>query len=175
MPSTVPVRRLIAAYIPILALVGIEGKMFKPMGITVILALVGALLLSMTLIPALCAFFLRVRSERENPVVERLSHAYEPALKWAMSHRYATVGGALVFVVLCTSLFSRLGSEFIPELDEGAMAIQLGYPPSMSLEKAIEPFRHDPYRWTEVSPTLEDVFIHLMRDAAGGHTVDEAA
>lgn len=129
---------IIAAYIPILSLVGIEGKMFKPMGLTVILALVGALILSMTLIPALCAFFLRVRRERENPVVERLTHAYEPALRWAMGHRYATVGGALLFFVFCASLFPRLGSEFIPDLDEGAMAIQLGYPPSMSLEKAIE-------------------------------------
>jgi cobalt-zinc-cadmium resistance protein CzcA len=129
---------IIAAYIPILALVGMEGRMFRPMGFTVILALVGALLLSMTLIPALCAFFLRVRTERENPIVDRLTHAYEPALKWAMRKRWITVGGAIVFFCFSVSLFPRLGSEFIPELDEGAMAIQLGYPPSISLEKAIE-------------------------------------
>jgi len=129
---------IIAAYIPILALVGIEVKMFKPMGITVILALVGALILSMTLIPALCAFFLRVREEKRNKPLEWLAHAYRPALEGAMRHRYATAGGALVFFVLCASLFPRLGSEFIPDLDEGAAAIQLGYPPSISLEKAIE-------------------------------------
>ena len=129
---------IIAAYIPILALVGIEGKMFKPMGITVILALVGALILSMTLIPALCAFFLRVKSERENPVVEKLSHWYEPLLKVAMRWRVATVSAALAFFVACAALFPALGSEFIPQLDEGGMAIQIGYPPSMSLEKAVE-------------------------------------
>jgi heavy metal efflux system protein len=129
---------IIAAYIPILSLVGIEGKMFRPMGFTVILALVGALLLSMTLIPALCAFFLRVREEKENPVLERFSHSYEPALRWSMRNRFATVGGALTFFVLCVALFPLLGSEFIPELDEGAVAIQAGYPPSMSLEKAVE-------------------------------------
>jgi cobalt-zinc-cadmium resistance protein CzcA len=129
---------IIAAYLPILTLVGIEGKMFRPMGLTVILALVGALLLSMTLVPALCAFFLRVRHERENPVVERLSRVYEPALKAAMRQRYATVGGALVFFVVCASLFSRLGSEFIPELDEGAVAINVFNPPSISLEKSVD-------------------------------------
>jgi heavy metal efflux system protein len=137
-PSLFGVIIILAAYLPILSLVGIEGKMFRPMGLTVILALVGALILSLTLIPALCACFLRVRAEKENPVLERLTHAYEPALKWAMRRRLVTAGGALVFFVLCASLFPLLGSEFIPELDEGAMAIQAGYPPSMSLEKAIE-------------------------------------
>jgi cobalt-zinc-cadmium resistance protein CzcA len=137
-PSIFGIIIILAAYLPILSLVGIEGKMFRPMGFTVVLALVGALILSMTLIPALCAFFLRVRQERENLVMERLTHAYEPALKWAMRRRWLTAGGAILFFVGCASLFPRLGSEFIPELDEGAMAIQVGYPPSMSLEKAIE-------------------------------------
>jgi heavy metal efflux system protein len=129
---------IIAAYIPILALVGIEGKMFRPMGFTVILALTGALLLSMTLIPALCAYFLRVKSERENPVMARLTRWYEPALEGAMRYRYPTVGGALAFLVVCGVLFTRLGQEFIPVLAEGAVAVQVTYPPSMSLEKAIE-------------------------------------
>jgi len=129
---------IIAAYLPILALVGVEGKMFRPMGLTVILALTGALLLSMTLVPALCALFLRVKTERENPVLVKTAHRYEPALKWAVAHRYPVVGGALVFFIGCALLFPRLGSEFIPRLDEGSLAIQAGYPPSMSLETAIE-------------------------------------
>src|SRR5713226_9056994 len=77
-PSLFGVIIILAAYLPIITLSGIEGKMFRPMGLTVILALVGALILSITLIPALCAFFLRVREERANPVLERLAHAYEP-------------------------------------------------------------------------------------------------
>jgi cobalt-zinc-cadmium resistance protein CzcA len=145
---------IIAAYLPILTLSGIEGKMFRPMGLTVIMALLGALLLSLTLIPALCTFFLRVRPERENPGrgeplwggrapgrsgwMERLSHAYGPALQWAMRHRYVMVGGALLFVLLCASLFPRLGSEFIPELDEGAIGIEARFAPSISLEAVIE-------------------------------------
>jgi len=129
---------IIASYIPILAFTGIEGKMFRPMGITVILALTGALILSMTLTPALCAYFLKVKEEKENPVLHKLAQWYEPLLKRAMQRRLAVVGGALAFFLVCASLVPRLGFEFIPELDEGAMAIQVGYPPSMSLEKAIE-------------------------------------
>jgi cobalt-zinc-cadmium resistance protein CzcA len=129
---------IIAAYLPVLSLVGIEGKMFRPMGVTVILALVGALLLSLTLIPALCALFLRVRQERENPVVERIGHIYKPVLKAAMRFRWITVGAAVTFFVFCAALFPRLGSEFLPSLDEGAINIQPVYPPSISLDKAIE-------------------------------------
>ncbi len=129
---------IIAAYLPILALVGVEGKMFRPMGLTVIMALVGALILSFTLIPALCAQFLRVKRERHNPVLEWLTPRYGRGLERAMGARWITVGGAAVFVLLCLSLVPRLGSEFIPELDEGALAIQSGYPPSMSLETVVE-------------------------------------
>ncbi len=128
---------IIAAYIPILTLQGVEGKMFRPMGQTVIMALGGATLLSLTLIPALCAFFLKVREEKENPVVERIQHGYAPALRWSMHHRALTVGTALIFLALCLSLFPRLGSEFIPELDENAIGLEVTYPPSISLEEVV--------------------------------------
>lgn len=137
-PSLFGVGIIVAAYLPILTLQGIEGKMFRPMGITVIMALLGAMILSVTLIPALCAYFLRVNSEKENYVLNKVAGRYEPSLRWAMNHRVLTTLGALVFFVACASLFPRLGSEFIPRLDEGALAIQTGYPPSMSLEKAVE-------------------------------------
>ena len=127
---------IIAAYLPILSLVGIEGKMFKPMGLVVIMALIGALILSMTVIPALCAYFLNVTPERESPVVKVASKFYAPSLRWTLNHRWPVVGGAVVFIALCASLFPRLGSEFIPQLDEGSLAIQIGYPPSMSIEYA---------------------------------------
>jgi cobalt-zinc-cadmium resistance protein CzcA len=129
---------IIAAYLPILSLVGIEGKMFRPMGLTVIMALAGAMLLSMTLVPALCAYFLKAKEEKESPIVRVAAKGYAPALQWAIGHRVPVVGAALVFFLACASLFPRLGSEFIPQLDEGALAIQSGYPPSMSLETAIE-------------------------------------
>ena len=129
---------IIAAYLPILSLVGIEGKMFKPMGMTVILALVGAMILSFTLIPALCAYFLKIKSEKESPIVRVAAKGYEPSLKWALNHRWPVVGSAVVFFALCASLFGRLGSEFLPVLNEGSIAIGAGYPPSMSIETAVE-------------------------------------
>ena len=144
--GTIEVRRasqfgemvIIAAYIPILSLVGVEGKMFRPMGLTVLFALIGALLLSLTLIPALCAYFLRDGSDRENPVVAWLQRLYLPVLRLAVRFRYATVGGALVLFVASLSLFPRLGSEFLPKLDEGAIAINPGYLPGISVDMAIE-------------------------------------
>jgi cobalt-zinc-cadmium resistance protein CzcA len=101
-----------------------EGKMFKPMAFTVILALSGALLLSLTLIPALCALFLKDRhEERENRIVAFLKRVYEPVLRIAIRYRIATVSAALAFFAVCLALFPLLGSEFLPELDEGAVAV----------------------------------------------------
>lgn len=129
---------IIAAYIPILSLSGVEGKMFRPMGFVVIFALIGALILSLTLIPALSALFLRARRESPNIVLSKASILYEHTLKWAMDHRYVTVGGALVFFVVCATLFRFLGSEFIPKLEEGAILIEVRYPTSISLNEAIQ-------------------------------------
>ncbi|MBI3946017.1 MAG: efflux RND transporter permease subunit [Armatimonadetes bacterium] len=129
---------IIAAYIPVLSLIGVEGRMFRPMAFTVIFALVGALVLSLTLIPALCAFFLKEGSDRENPIVEWLQHRYLPLLRKAIRLRFATVGGALVLFVFAASLFPRLGSEFIPKLDEGAICINPGYLPGISVDTAIQ-------------------------------------
>lgn len=144
--GTVEVRRasqfgemiIIAAYIPVLALVGVEGRMFRPMALTVIFALIGALLLSLTLVPALCALFLREGAARENPFVERLQRAYLPLLRWAIRFRLATLATAVMLFVACASLFPRLGSEFIPKLDEGAITVNPGYLPGISVDTAIQ-------------------------------------
>ena len=150
---------IIAAYIPILTLVGVEGKMFRPMGFTVIFALLGALVLSLTLVPALCAAFLKEGSDRENPLVERLQHAYLPLLRKAIRYRFATVGGALVLFVACASLFPRLGSEFLPKLDEGAISISPGYLPGISVDSAIE-------RATLVERVILAKFPHEVKTVA---------
>jgi len=128
---------IIAAYIPILTLVGIEGKMFRPMGQTVIIALLGAIVLSLTLIPALCSLFLNVKEEKHNPVVDRIGRAYALALRRVMDARVLTVAGAIGFFVACMAIFPLLGSEFIPKLDEGSIAISGVYPPSISLEETV--------------------------------------
>jgi len=129
---------IIAAYIPILSLAGIEGKMFRPMALTVILALGGALLLSLTVIPALCALFLKDNEhERENPVLVRLTPRYARALDAALARPKRTFAGAVMLFGVSALLFFTLGSEFLPELDEGALAINHVRLKSVSLTEAV--------------------------------------
>jgi len=116
---------IIATFIPILALEGTEGKMFKPMALVFILALVGALLLSLTLIPTLCSVFLsRNTQEKHSALLGFFSRLYSPALTFALQRRGVAFGFAAAFVVVCGFLFTRLGSEFVPQLDEGSLVIQ---------------------------------------------------
>jgi len=129
---------IMAAYIPILSLAGIEGKMFRPMALTVILALGGALLVSLTIIPALCALFLKdSEHERENPVLVRLTPRYARALDAALARPKRAFAGAVVLFAVSGLLFFTLGSEFLPELDEGALAINHARLKSVSLTEAV--------------------------------------
>ncbi|GBC93530.1 Cobalt-zinc-cadmium resistance protein CzcA [bacterium HR15] len=128
---------IMAAYVPILTLSGVEGRMFRPMGLTVIFALAGAMLLSLTVVPALCAQFLKPQVERENRFLESLLRLYERVLRWHLNRRAFTLVVAMLFVVGCFHLFSRLGSVFLPELDEGNIAITSSYPPDLSLEEVV--------------------------------------
>jgi cobalt-zinc-cadmium resistance protein CzcA len=129
---------IIAAYIPILTLSGIEGKMFRPMAFTVILALLGALILSVTLIPALSASFLKAPArERQNHVLEWITRRYALTLDAVMRHRGLAAAAAAAFLVVCGLIFSNLGAEFLPELDEGALAINHVRLKSVSLTEAV--------------------------------------
>ncbi len=115
---------ILIVYLPILALEGIEGKLFRPMALTVIFALVGSLVLSLTLMPALCAMFLpRRMAENENRLVTAIQRRYRSALRWSLARprRVLIVAG---FLLLNAALLAtRLGSEFIPRLREGAIVI----------------------------------------------------
>ena len=128
---------IIAAYLPIISLVGMEGKMFRPMALTVILALSGALILSLTLIPALSAIFLRARRERRNPAMALFTALYAPALRKAVRYRGLTLGVVGMVVAICLFLFSFLGAEFLPELDEGAIAVNHVRLKSVSLSESV--------------------------------------
>ncbi|CAN1565427.1 COG3696 Putative silver efflux pump [Fimbriimonadaceae bacterium] len=124
-PTAFAVTIITVVYLPILALEGTEGKMFKPMAFTVVFALIGALILTMTLIPVLASMFLSGDTkEGRNPIMEFLSRIYRVALGFALKQRAVTVGFALLLLVLAGVLFTKLGSEFIPQLDEGSIVIQ---------------------------------------------------
>jgi len=125
-------------YLPILTLTGVEGKMFVPMAETVILALAGATVFSITFTPAMVALTLGGKvSEKENFIVRPTRVAYERLLGSALGHRGLVVTGAVVLLVVCGLIASRLGSEFVPKLGEGALAIQPARIPSVSLTTSI--------------------------------------
>lgn len=137
-PSIFGVLIIMVVYLPILTLTGVEGKMFHPMAYTVLLALTGALLISIIFIPAACAAFLGKVSEKENPIIAFAKAIYRPLLKVALSLRYLVVVAAAAFVALCLLLASQMGGEFLPSLDEGDMAIHALRIPGTSLSQAIQ-------------------------------------
>ena len=124
-PVTFAVSIITVVYLPILALEGTEGKMFKPMAYTVVFALIGALILTLALVPALCSMFLSGDTrEGRNIVMEFLGRVYRPVLNLALKRRAVIAGGAVCILAVAGLLFTRLGSEFIPQLDEGTIVIQ---------------------------------------------------
>ncbi len=138
-PSLVSVLVVILVNLPILALTGVEGKMFQPMAFAVIMALLAALALSLTFVPAAVALVLTGRiEERENAIVRGAKRLYAPVLDAALRLRAAFLVGAIVLVVLCGWLASRLGSEFVPSLDEGDLAVQALRIPGTSLTQSLE-------------------------------------
>ena len=126
-------------YLPILSLAGIEGKMFHPMALTVMLALGGALVLALTLMPVLCSFLLRGPFKEEDSFFIRLAKkAYAPLLVRAMLFRWWVALGAIVLFGFSLFIFQRLGAEFVPHLGEGSFVVQMTRPASISLEASLE-------------------------------------
>ena len=138
-PSLFGLGIITAVYLPIFALTGIEGKMFHPMAITVVLALTGAMVLSLTFVPAAIAVFLGGRvDEKENRVMRWTKRRYAPALDWALRNRAIVVGSAAALVVACGLLATRLGTEFIPNLDEGDIALHALRIPGTGIDQAVQ-------------------------------------
>ena len=130
---------IIVVYLPILTLQGIEGKLFTPMAATVVVALIGSLLLTFTVTPVLCAILLRGRiREHEVFLMRWLKRLYTPALGWCLRRRPVVLAGAACAVLAGAGVVPLLGGEFIPRLDEGALAIQVIRLPSVSLEESIQ-------------------------------------
>ena len=116
---------IMIVYLPILTLEGIEGKMFRPMALTVIFALMGSMVLSLTLMPVLASLFLPKKVEEREPFLMRVAHAiHYPILQFAMHHKTAVLGFAACVLILAFGMIApNLGSEFVPRLSEGAIAI----------------------------------------------------
>ncbi len=128
---------IIAAHIPIFTLQRAEGRIFAPMAFSVTSALIGSLILSLTLVPLLCTWLLRDRiPHHDNRLLLWFKNLYEPAFKWAIARPGKVIGVALVLLVSALALGSRLGTEFLPELDEGSIWVNVSLPPSVSQTEA---------------------------------------
>ncbi|MGH8249170.1 MAG: efflux RND transporter permease subunit [Steroidobacteraceae bacterium] len=160
-PSLVTVVVVAVVNIPILALTGIEGKMFHPMAFTVLLALLGALVFSITFVPAAIALFVRGRvSEKENRLMAAAHRGYEPMLRGALRHRWATLGIAVALVIGTAFLASRMGREFVPKLDEGDVAMHAMRIPGTGLGQAIT-MQADLEKRIKRFPEVERVFARI--------------
>ena len=137
-PVVAAVGIIILVYLPILALRGVEGKMFRPMALTVVFALSASLVLALTLMPVLASLLLRRVSEKESFLFRLARRLYVPLLDRSLRHRKVTLGVALGVVLASLMITPFLGAEFLPTLDEGAIAMHIQRLPSISLERSNE-------------------------------------
>jgi cobalt-zinc-cadmium resistance protein CzcA len=129
---------IIIVFLPLFTLEGLEGKMFSPLAFTISIALLGSLVLALTLVPVLSAYFLKAGSERDAFLVRWAKRLYLPALHWSLAHRPKITGLALALLLGSLALFPFLGTEFMPVLDEGALTPQVIRLPSISLPQSVE-------------------------------------
>lgn len=150
---------IMIVYLPIFALTGVEGKLFHPMALTVVIALVGAMLLSISFVPAAVALFIGKRvAEHENVLMSVAKRAYAPLLERALEARPVVVTFAMVAVVLSGLVATRLGSEFVPSLSEGDFAVQALRIPGTSLSQSVAMQQQLERTLKEKFPEIERVF-----------------
>ena len=133
---------ILIVYLPILALSGIEGKMFRPMALTVAFAILGAFILSLTYVPMVSALLLSKKIVHKetfsDKLMKRIQRVYEPLLLSALRHRFAIIASAVALLVMAVFLFSRMGGEFIPQLDEGDFAVDTRTLTGSSLSETVD-------------------------------------
>ena len=152
---------IMIVYLPILTLTGVEGKMFHPMAFTVLLALGGAMVLSLTFVPAAVAIFLSGKvAETELTLIKILKSIYERALVFTLKTRGAVIAGSVLILILSLGLATRMGTEFIPSLDEGDIALHALRIPGTSLTEAVK-MQHRLEERIKQFPEVKNVFAKI--------------
>jgi cobalt-zinc-cadmium resistance protein CzcA len=128
---------IVVVFLPLFSLTGLEGKLFKPMALTITFAMLGSLLLSLTLVPVLCALILKPKEEKDTWIVRGAKKLYLPLLDWALDRKKLVVGAALALLLGALALFPFLGKEFMPTLQEDAIMFRVVGIPSTSLDESI--------------------------------------
>ncbi len=137
-PITFAITIIIVVFLPLFALDGLEGKMFKPMAFNIAFAMAGSLILSLTLIPVLASMILKPKPERDTWLVARIKRSYQPVLSAALEHKRIVVVSAVLALIASLSLFPFLGKEFMPQMQEGSIMWRVTGIPSTSLAESIE-------------------------------------
>ena len=158
---------VITAFLPIFTFQRVEKRIFTPMAFTLSFALLGSLLLSLTLVPVLSSFWLRVKPGQAEPAAARwLQRRFEPILDWCLEHRRTTLGISLAALAVALFVGTRLGTEFLPELDEGNIWLTVTMPTGITLDRAKEIERIVRARLRRY-PEVTEVISHLGRPDDG--------
>ena len=136
-PTAFAILIIIVVFLPLFSLTGLEGKLFKPMALTITFAMVGSLLLTMTLVPVMSALILKPKEEKDTFIVKWAKKLYLPLLDWALENKKKVFSGALVLLVASVALIPFLGKEFMPTLQEGGIMFRVTSIPSTSLDESI--------------------------------------
>jgi cobalt-zinc-cadmium resistance protein CzcA len=159
---------VIIVFAPLFALEGVEGKLFEPMAISIILAMLAALLVAMTVAPALSTFvFKTTPRQRPSPILAPLNALYTRTLRWALNHRFPVVAGALVLLVVAIFAGTQLGTEFVPELEEGTLNVRVTLAPSSNIDTALSVARRLESQLLEF-PEVSYAASHIGRAELGG-------
>ncbi|HQQ33760.1 MAG TPA: CusA/CzcA family heavy metal efflux RND transporter, partial [Methylophilus sp.] len=137
-PVTSGILIIITVFLPLLTLQGLEGKLFSPVALTIVFALSGSLVLSMTIIPVLASFLLGKVSHEEPWLVRKALSVYEPTLKWALTNSKVVIMVALAALVVTVIVYLQIGKTFMPTMDEGDLIMQIEKAPSINLDKTVE-------------------------------------
>jgi len=160
---------VIAVFLPVFTLQGIEGKLFKPLAYAVVFSMIGSMLMALCIAPMLCALWLRLKKGkvRSNPIIGFFKRIYIPVLKWAIAHRYIALTIAAGLIVWSVADVYILGSEFLPTIDEGNMLVRATMPASISLPRAIE-ISTQIEKTLKEFPEVETVVAKIGRAELGG-------
>lgn len=129
---------IIVVFLPLFTLAGIEGKMFKPMALAISFAMTGSLIVSLTLIPVLSSWFLKVKEEKDSFLVRTCKRGYLPLLEWGLKRQVLTIALAVLLFIVSLSTLPFIGTEFIPILEEGSIQLRITNIPSASLDEALD-------------------------------------
>ena len=169
-PISFAILIIIVVFLPLFALEGLEGKLFKPMAFNISFAMAGSLALTLTLIPILAALILNPREERDTWLVRVIKARYLPLLEWSLGRKRTVVASALALLLASLALFPLLGKEFMPQLQEGSIMWRVTSIPSASLDQSIEiskDIEHALSKFPEVNTT-----VAMIGRAEKGETAD---